>query len=137
MGSKDVPAATINENCDEQQDTAVTAQLLTDFPSLLSMESIKLDGRPVLCLDVEVAADDVYPAAQSVSSQQLLRLQALLLPAAIVVCGIVLASADVYKAGLVLGAAAVLAALAVAGGWQHCNESTAETIRVSTTPFKT
>jgi hypothetical protein len=94
------------------------------------MESIKLDGRPVLCLDVEVAADDGSPAAQSVDSQQLLRLQALLLPAAVVVAGIVLASADVYKAGLVLGAAAVLAALAVAGGWQHCSESTAESIQV-------
>jgi hypothetical protein len=89
-------------------------------PLLIITESMKLDGRAVLCLEVEAAAEELPPTRQDTD---LLRLLDLLLAVAVLLFCIVVGdfSTDIRTACLVL--AVGLAGVAVAGLKQHCGEA--------------
>ena len=101
-----------------QQDAAGAERIV---PVLTITESMKLDGRPVLCLEVEAAAEELAPA-QPVDAE-LLRLLDLLLAVAVLLFCLIVGdfSADVRTVGLVL--AGGLAGVAVAGLKLHCGEA--------------
>lgn len=92
--------------------TPENEQLKLDTPLLTTMESIKLEGRPVLCLEVEA---DAYAAPAEPADVGLLRCVDMLLAVTVLLVCVVggNVSADVTNTGLTLAAA--LAAVAGAG----------------------
>lgn len=115
-------ASTIGDSCEQQLlKPAQSLPLTVDTPLLMTVESIKLDGRPVLCLEVEAAAEDTPSAAKPVTAH-FLGFRDLLLAVAVlafcVVAGSV--SADVRTAGVLVAAmvATVAAGAAVQKQWE-------------------
>jgi hypothetical protein len=112
-----IPAIHAQQHTLQKQNSTKLERIV---PVLTITESMKLDSRAVLCLEVEAAAEELPPTPQDTD---LLRLLDLLLAIAVLLFCIVVGdfSTDVRTAGLVL--AVGLAGVAVAGLKQHCGEA--------------
>jgi hypothetical protein len=112
-----IPAIHAQQHTLQKQNSTKLERIV---PVLTITESMKLDGRAVLCLEVEAAAEEIPPTPQDTD---LLRLLDLLLAIAVLLFCIVVGnfSTDVRTAGLVV--AVGLAGVAVAGLKQHCGEA--------------
>lgn len=112
-------------NASQRQTETIIPQeeaLVASMQPLMTVESIKLDGRLVLCVDVEAASDEVTPAAADNASTAVLRLLDLLLALAVLLICLVAGDLDVDVASAGMLLFAVLAASAVVGLKEHCAE---------------
>lgn len=123
--------------CDEQQQDAGIKS--DEIPRLMPMESIKFDGRAVLCLEVEAAADDGPPIPAQTVDTELLRLLDLLLAVSVLMFCLVTGnlSLDSYTCTFGLAVTAVLASVAVVGLQQYCSASRLETAAAGRVPMQT
>jgi hypothetical protein len=124
-------------DCDgQQQDTSTRTE---DISALLPAESIKLDGRAVLCLEVEAAADFGPPIPAQTVNTELLRLLDLMLAVSVLLFCLVTGnlSLDSYTCTVGLAVTAVLASVAVVGLQQYCSASRLQTAAARRAPTKT
>jgi hypothetical protein len=124
-------------DCNEQQQDTGTAR--DEISTLIPAESIKFDGRAVLCLEVEAAADDGPPFQAQTVDTELLRLLDLLLAVSVLLFCLVTGnlSLDSYTCTVGLAVTAVLASAAVVGLQQYCSASRLQTAATRKVPTQT